>query len=161
MAFSAVQYIMFVYSKLSIKKSVSFWFDNLFVNYNRSFYRVCAGVGTDNLGDPEMFIEANPIIRPVHIVPELFVVLFIAFAWGKDIRIEGLRGYHNFFVIDGFKFGVMLFIFIFFDAALVPVHELGESWSPIGLHLVNPFGVPLLNTIILLRSGVTVTWAHH
>ena len=41
----------------------------------------------------------------------LFVVLLISFAWGKDISMEGLRGYHNFFVIDGFKFGVVLFIF--------------------------------------------------
>jgi hypothetical protein len=67
-----------------------------------------------------------------------FVVLvFISFLWSKDITFEGISGFHNFFVIDGFKFGVVLFVFrefmfffgifwTFFDAALVPVHDLGE-----------------------------------
>ncbi|VDP50605.1 unnamed protein product [Heligmosomoides polygyrus] len=59
----------------------------------------------------------------------LFVILFIAFAWGKDISIEGLRGYHNFFVMDGFKFGIILFTFseFMFFFTLVPVDELGET----------------------------------
>ena len=72
------------------------------------------------------------------LILRLIIVFYISFCWSKDIVIEGLRGYHNFFVIDGFKFGVILFIFrefifffsifwTFFDSALVPAHDLGNS----------------------------------
>uniref|UniRef100_T1JK42 Cytochrome c oxidase subunit 1 n=1 Tax=Strigamia maritima TaxID=126957 RepID=T1JK42_STRMM len=65
----------------------------------------------------------------------------------EDISIEGLSGYHNFYVMDGFKF--------------VPVHGLGETWSPIGIHLVNPFGrcISDLSSLQVINLVLTVILA--
>ena len=53
------------------------------------------------------------------------------------------------------------FFWAFFHSSLSPVPEIGSLWPPMGIDTISAWGVPLLNTIILLSSGITITWAHH
>jgi heme/copper-type cytochrome/quinol oxidase subunit 3 len=53
------------------------------------------------------------------------------------------------------------FFWAFFAAALAPVIEIGSIWPPKGIDSFDPIEVPLLNTLLLLCSGATVTYAHH
>ena len=93
--------------------------------------------------------------------------------WFRDIIAEGTYlGHHTYAVQRGLNLGVGLFIvsealfflaifWTFFHSALSPALELGAMWPPMGIQAIDPFELPLINTVILLASGFTVTYAHH
>ncbi len=113
-----------------------------------------------------------------HMVLGLGVAGLIAtfFSWFSNIVKEAREGYHTPVVQLHLRYGMILFIasevmffvgwfWSWFDFSLFPstISEVvGGQWPPKAIEAVmDPFALPLLNTLILLCSGTTVTWAHH
>jgi cytochrome c oxidase subunit 3 len=107
-------------------------------------------------------------------------VLYTMYAWWSDVIKEARSGDHTPVVQISHRYGMILFIasevmffvawfwayfegFFNFDAAdhVARLAAGGAHWPPTGVELFDPFHLPLFNTLLLLTSGTTVTWAHH
>jgi cytochrome c oxidase subunit 3 len=110
-----------------------------------------------------------------------FIGLLSIFAfWWIDVVKEAEEGDHTPVVQISLRYGMILFIasevmffvawfWAFFDASLFTNEAIqysrvaftGGHWPPKGIEVIDPWHFPLINTMILLTSGTTVTWAHH
>ncbi len=123
-----------------------------------------------------MHNHANPWVAIIG----LLGVLYTMFMWWRDVIKEAHAGDHTPVVSLHLRYGMIMFIasevmffvawfWAFFDASLFagePIQDArnlatGGVWPPKSIEVFNPWHLPLVNTLILLTSGTTVTWAHH
>lgn len=147
-----------------------------------AFVMAIGGIGLMRyLKDEEVMLVGFNISKPWIFVLGLILVLYTMFMWWRDVTREAeVEGHHTPVVQLHLRYGMLLFIasevmffvawfWAFFDASLFAdeaiqaarVEHTGGQWPPKGIEVFDPWHLPLLNTIILLTSGTTVTWAHH
>jgi cytochrome c oxidase subunit 3 len=132
------------------------------------------------IGAVSAFVLALALIFAMHgriswwwLAPGVIGVLYTMFAWWVDVIKEAHGGDHTPVVQLHLRYGMIMFIasevmffvawfWAFFESVqFARVEATGGKWPPAGLEVLDPWHLPLVNTLILLTSGTTVTWAHH
>jgi cytochrome c oxidase subunit 3 len=106
----------------------------------------------------------------------LAMVLYTMYAWWAEVVAESRAGDHTPVVRIGLRYGFIMFImsevmffaawfWSFFKHAMYPMGPESPAidgvWPPVGIETFDPWHLPLINTLILLCSGMAATWAHH
>ncbi|MGE7418215.1 cytochrome c oxidase subunit 3 [Methylobacterium tarhaniae] len=123
---------------------------------------------------------ANLALGPYVFFAGLIGVLYTMLSWWRDVVHEANTGDHTRVVQLSHRYGMIMFIasevmffvawfWAYFEAALYTADPIqasrvdftGGVWPPKGVEAFDPWHLPLLNTLILLTSGTTITWAHH
>ena len=109
---------------------------------------------------------------PAVMIIGLLSVLYCMYGWWSDVITESKVGDHTPVVTIGLRYAVIMFItsevmffvawfWAYFNASLFPTEAVGGTWPPPDIKTFDPWDIPLINTLILLLSGTTATWAHH
>ena len=128
------------------------------------------------IGAVQMLHDSTPWVMLIGFAGVLYTML----AWWRDVVKEANTGDHTPVVQLHHRYGMILFIasevmffvawfWAYFDASLYPGEAIqaarteltGGVWPPQGIETFDPWHLPLINTLVLLTSGTTVTWAHH